>query len=253
VTAWYGFPNGVGLFLAPLIPLAWYTGKEMYHRHKLLGGILFLAIPCSLLAIFFAKSTGAMIGVVAWIGITLLIYKKTRYVTILLTLLCGIALMTMDSLAGIRTELLFQDRSGQIRQAIYSETMTFLKDRPLLGAGIGSYEERIAPYHQTVNGESIEIYHHPHNIFLTMWVNIGLLGLIGFIGVLVYLARHSLLFFSQHATSPLSTIQYSLTLSLCVLLITGLVDSPYIKNDLAFLAWTLMTLCFSVTRVDTQI
>ena len=62
----------------------------------------------------------------------------------------------------------------------------FLTAHPLRGAGLASYTQRIVPYHSQVAGENIEIFHHQHNIFLTMWVNLGLLGLIGFVWMLVW-------------------------------------------------------------------
>ena len=49
----------------------------------------------------------------------------------------------------------------------------FLTAHPLRGAGLASYTQRIVPYHSQVAGENIEIFHHQHNIFLTMWVNLG--------------------------------------------------------------------------------
>ena len=88
VTAWYGFPNAVGLFLAPLVPLAIYLIREQWKKiqelsrrgttfntilqYKILA-VAVLFIPTALLAILFAKSTGGLIGVAAGIGVLLLL------------------------------------------------------------------------------------------------------------------------------------------------------------------------------------
>lgn len=239
VTAWYGFPNGVGLFLAPLVPLAlyevfqhWFSAREddwgvgRFGRW-IVGIVSLLVLICAPVAVFFAKSTGGLIGILAGFGVFLLYYKKTRWPTVGMCVVALLALVTLPALASIRTEVFLGDRSGQIRVAIWKETITFLKDRPLLGAGLSSYDERIAPYHTLVNGEGIEIFHHPHNIFLTMWVNLGLLGLIGFITILVGLYTKGL------RSAP------TLVAVITVILVTGLVDSPYIKNDLAVLFWVI--------------
>ena len=90
----------------------------------------------------------------------------------------------------IKQELLMQDRSGQIRINMWGETTELLRANPLTGAGLASYSKRIAPYHHPINGnDNIEIFHHPHNIFLTMWVNLGILGLIGFVWMIVWFYR----------------------------------------------------------------
>jgi O-antigen ligase len=269
VTAWYGFPNGVGLFLAPLIPFAIYLMKETwpvikkYKTQKInklsitnsqsqttqfknwllfLSSIFYLILAP--LAIIFSKGTGPLLGIIGGISLLFLINKKTRWLIILVGLISLISLLFLPQLSNIKQEITFQDRSGQIRLAIYKETWNFLKDNPLVGAGLASYSKKIAPYHTTVNNENIEIFHHPHNAFLTMWVNLGILGLLSFIIIKFY----SLCFIpysvykQKKQLLPLTLFTIS---SLFIILIMGLVDSPYIKNDLAMFFWLLIALILS--------
>ncbi len=247
VTAWYGFPNAVGLFLAPIWPLAFYLLKEkinlFFKNKEIKNTFLLYVIPCILylvlspIAIFYAKSTGALIGLAAGIVILLLFYKKTRLPIIILSIVCLSGLLSLSSLSSLRNEVTFQDRSGQIRLSMWSDTTEFLKDHPINGAGLASYTEKIIPYHTTVNNEGIEIFHHPHNIFLTMWVNLGLLGLISFALILIWFFKTSLL-----RNILRNNLTVFLLSSISIIAITGLVDSPYIKNDLAILFWLLPAL-----------
>ncbi len=247
VTAWYGFPNAVGLFLAPIWPLAFYLLKEkinlFFKNKEIKNTFLLYVIPCILylvlspIAIFYAKSTGALIGLAAGIVILLLFYKKTRLPIIILSIVCLSGLLSLSSLSSLRNEVTFQDRSGQIRLSMWSDTTEFLKDHPINGAGLASYTEKITPYHTNVNNEGIEIFHHPHNIFLTMWVNLGLLGLVGFVLILIWLFKTSLL-----RNMLRNNLTIFLLSSISIIAITGLVDSPYIKNDLAILFWLLPAL-----------
>lgn len=227
VTGWYGFPNGVGLFLAPLIPLAFYLIK--YKDNFLQYIISIISIPLGLLAIFFAKSTGGLIGIIAGIGLLMIFWKKTRWPTIIFGGVCLIGLFLMPN-NSIKQELLMQDRSGQLRIMIWGETMEFLSDNPLFGAGLASYKTLVYPYRID---KWVEVFHHPHNIFLTMWVNIGLLGLLGFVWILVWFYRVGIMYFK---TNPL--IKYLLA-TMTAIITTGLVDSPYIKNDLSLFFWLL--------------
>jgi O-antigen ligase len=247
VTAWYGFPNGVGLFLGPIVPLALYLGIQYWKRLQVTGyrlQVIIGFVSCVLylisapFAIFFAKSTGAIIGVAAGIGLILLFYKKTRWPAVIIGALGLTIVLIAPSFSNIRQELLLQDRSGQIRISIWRETMKFLEQSPVLGAGLASYEERIAPYHTTVNGEGIEIFHHPHNIFLTMWVNLGLLGLLGFFIILIW-------FFKKSFKAKNTLFKIFFAGSMATIVVMGLVDSPYIKNDLALLFWLLPALLLS--------
>ena len=244
VTAWYGFPNAVGLFLAPIVPLAIYlvSKRKSFNlsifQSTIITTISFLYIPASLLVIIFAKSTGALVGLAAGLLFFLFFYnKKTRLIACLVSLVGIVSLISLPTNNQIKQELLFQDRSGQIRLGIWNETIDFLKDNPLWGAGLASYQEKIRPYHKPVNGENIEIFHHPHNIFLTMWANLGLLGLVSFILIIIWFFKTALSRNTYHVTRNNSTIY--LSASMVVILVAGLVDSPYIKNDLAMLFWLL--------------
>jgi O-antigen ligase len=242
VTAWYGFPNAVGLFLAPIIPLALYlitrkinTLKKKAWKLSVVDRVFlvscFLFLVSAPLAMFYAKSTGAIIGLIGGIGIMSLFYKKTRWPAIIIGIIGIVSLLGLPIFSNIKKEVLFQDRSGHIRISMWKETAEFLTDHPILGAGLGSYDEKIVPHHTTVNGEGIEIFHHPHNIFLTMWVNLGIIGLLGFLCVLAW-------FFTQKPETFLVG-------SMATILIMGLVDSPYIKNDLAILFWLLPAILVS--------
>lgn len=238
VTAWYGFPNAIGLFLAPIVPLGIYLLKNKYYFLSL------TTLPCMLLAMIFAKSTGGLIGTAAGLGVLLLFNKKTRLPAIAIGIATLAGLFLLPPHNSVRQEILAQDRSGQIRVAMWSEALELLSNRPILGAGLASYAQRVAPYHTLVNGEGIEIFHHPHNIFLTMWVNLGLLGLGSFILILLWFYRAGV-WTTTNRQSPL--VRY-LIASMTTMIVTGLVDSPYIKNDLAMFFWLIPALMILTTK-----
>lgn len=249
VTGWYGFPNGVGLFLAPLVPLAVYAlylTRDTRGFWRMERGVALLVLLTAPIAIVLAKSTGAIIGVAAACFFLLVMKQGTRYVTLAVTGLAVLLLLTLPQAAPVRDELLLKDRSGQIRIAMWGEATSFLQAHPVVGAGLAGYQERIVPYHTTVQGEGIEIFHHPHNIFLTLWVNIGLVGLVGFI-LIIWSS------FSPSVTGATMFGTWALQAALIALLIHGLVDSPYIKNDLALLFWCIVA-CISIhTRLKRSI
>ena len=94
--------------------------------------------------------------------------------------------------------------------------------------------------------KKIEVFHHPHNIFLTVWVNTGLVGLLGFVGILLWFFVTAIRDFKNTESKSLS---YTLLIAMCVWLVMSLVDSPYIKNDLALLFWLVVGLMGS-TRMS---
>lgn len=251
VTGWYGFPNGVGLLLAPLIPLAIYLGLESWksikekvelRKNYLLGTLGILFFVSAPFAIFFSKTTAAMVGLAAGLGVLLLCFKKTRWPALVLG---GIGFISLFFLPNnpITNELLAKDYSGQLRRDIWNETVTYLKLHPMVGTGVAGYSTEIAPFR---HNKKIEIFHHPHNTFLTMWVNIGLIGLIGFAALLGWFYRTVI----KNLKSTNRTLAVTLLISMSVWLVMGLVDSPYIKNDWALIFWLFIALAALTTKLN---
>ncbi len=206
-------------------------------------------ILTSILSIIYAKSTGALVALAAGLAFFLFFYnKKTRWLAIAVSIVGLVILVGLSSTNPVKQELFFADRSGQLRVNMWAETTEFLKAHPIAGAGLASYSKLIYPYRID---KWIEVFHHPHNLFLTMWVNTGLLGLFAFVWILVWFFRVGLSRNMYHVTRNNGTMeQYNnktpfLLASMVIILVMGLVDSPYIKNDLAILFWLLPALLLS--------
>ncbi|OGF20423.1 hypothetical protein A2Y83_02870 [Candidatus Falkowbacteria bacterium RBG_13_39_14] len=146
---------------------------------------------------------------------------------------------------SIYQKLTLQDYSGTLRRNMWKETIEMLRDRPILGAGLAGYQQTVAPYHKM---DFVEVYLYPHNIILNFWSETGLLGLIAFIWLLaVFFASAIPLLYKEglgvvkvpHFPKEETGVVAALLASMSVLLIHGLVDVPYFKNDLAILFWVI--------------
>ncbi len=229
-TAFYGFPNAIGLFLAPLIPLflgcLWADRKKKILAPFWAGAVIF-----SGLALVLAESEGAIIGVAAGVVASGVLHPKSRKLALAGTALAAVLLLASPLRPVLLEKATLSDWSGRVRKEIWSETSAMLKDRPLLGAGLSGYKTIFAPYHKAGH---IEIFQYPHQLILNFWVELGLAGVVVF---LLIMAR----FFQQ----ALATRAWTLAGAGVALLVHGLVDVPYFKNDLAMLFWLLMAFASS--------
>jgi len=272
VTSFFGYPNAIGLYLGPIIIL--YVG-QLLNRLKFLNDktppsvipakamptgrqagiqptrnnlsiivdsrfrgndnwlVIFncLVIIASLLSVIFAVSEGALIGIfTGLIFLGLFFNCRSRAITLagLITLAIFIWL-TPNFSQPLWQELTFQGTSGKIRTEMWSETWLMLKDHFAFGAGLAGYQQTFDPYHQA---RHIEVYLYPHNIFLNFWSELGLAGLLLF-GYLFYN------FFRQSWRLLKNEKVWALTLMaiMVTIIIHGLVDAPYFKNDLAVMFW----------------
>jgi O-antigen ligase len=217
------------------------------------------------LAILFAQSQGALAGLaVAFIIIGLWHNVRTRQ-AVVAALVIGALVSSFN--AGLWhsfvKKVTLMDTDGQIRQELWQETWQMLRGGKLLfGAGLANYQSAVAPYHasgiyirnddpefdkwvaisleyQQKVWQPLEIYLYPHNIFLNFWSELGLVGMLLFcwmIGKFIIIAY-------QLQKKEIFNIQYlilGLLGAMIVIVVHGLVDVPYFKNDLAILFWLIV-------------
>lgn len=235
VVSFFTSPNAVGLFLVPIILLSstLFLDKNTELKKKI---FLSMAMVLAVLAVIFSWSQGAWIGLGA--GVVASLYflnkRKVAIVLILLGLVAGLIF------APLRSAILFQDRASQNRLKLWSYSWTFFTKSPqnfILGSGIRQFYRQVQkPFY---NQKEMERLIYPHNFFINFWNEIGLTGMLsmtGIVAVMFYLG------WQKRKTG----LVYSAGILACLvgLLVHGLVDVPYFKNDLAFLFWIVASLFF---------
>ncbi|MHB8904163.1 MAG: O-antigen ligase family protein [Patescibacteria group bacterium] len=275
VVSFFGYPNAVGLYLAPLIMIfiGWlfYLPKRTLLSSAFKKIIIILTVIISFLAIYFAHSRGALIGLaVALLVFTLLAERKRRKgILIVLGIVVVLFLAVPTSRNYLNDKLQFKDLSSEIRRQQWKETLAMLNDgRIISGAGLDNYQTAVKPYHQEglfFNSDNlpnfseqlrasstlrakywqpVEIYMYPHNIFLNFWSELGLFGLLLFIWIIIkflFVALKLIIIYSRENKKERYLI-IGLLSAMIVILIHGLVDVPYFKNDLAAMFFILLAL-----------
>jgi len=243
VTSIFEYPNAVGLFLAPIIILFIY---QIINNKKILITGYWLSITIlSLLTIILAKSDGAIFSVmgagVLFILLNLFFNKKYKsgVVVLLLVLIAGGLLFSLLEMA--QEKIMLQDWSGFVRLTIWGETWNMLRNNWFFGAGLAGYQTAIIPFHES--RDWMEIFLYPHNIILNFWSEMGLIGLASFIWLLEKFGK---VCYAVLKRDKLFTITAICAMS--ALLIHGLVDVPYFKNDLSVLFWMIYSIPIIMER-----
>ena len=255
VTSFYRFPNAVGLYLAPIVVL--YAGllfnKIQNTKYQILAtksvfSIWYLVsgICLSLLAIIFAESEGAYAGILAGVFFLGIMIKKLRWPTLIFTAIFAIIIISIPQLRNYTwRQISFQEDSGKVRTEMWQETWEMLKDRPIAGAGLVGYQETFDAYHKA---RHIEIYLYPHNLFLNFWSELGLAGL------MIFLLIIATFFYQLRVTNyELRITNYALSAAMVALLVHGLVDAPYFKNDLSILFWLTIGVSILLTSKNLEL
>lgn len=228
LTSFYPFPNAIGLYLAPLIPLFIWRIKETFGINRVWYSAITLI---TLTTIFFAQSEGALIAIIGTALIAGILHGKILRRLSISAIIAGMALVAL--IAPLQQKIFLQDWSGTVRRFMWNETTTMLTSSPryfFLGAGLSGYPKAVKPFHKT----TIEIFQYPHTLVYNLWTELGLLGLLSIMSILA-LSLHA--HFREH-----SSTHRALALSLIIMIIHGLVDVPFFKNDLAILTAFLLVL-----------
>lgn len=215
--AFYNSPNYLAMYLAPALIIGfglWIIAKKQLVKILLITDYLLL-VTC----LFFTKSFGAWLGIIAAIGIGLIIYlfksrKKLAWIILVLTLIVILALGYFA--------LIQRPSSFETRMVIWQKALQVFKTNPILGIGPGTFE----------NYAGVP---QPHNIFLAFLLQTGIVGFIGFIWLLIY--------FYKKRTSVV------LTMVMTYILVHGLVDTTYWKNDLAIIFWLIIALYYIINHL----
>jgi O-antigen ligase len=224
----FEYPNAFALYLAPLLAflLPYFFEKNLSWFYKACYAIGVVGLLLSL-------SRGGWAGLAVAGIIYILVFADNRIrKTIAVIAIALVVIIAAVPNLRYRVTLPFKgEKSTVSRYSLWHTADKMIKDSPLLGKGLYGYKTYFDQYNTDPNLSSLDF---PHNIFLNFWVETGLLGLLSFIGISVY--------FKWRAWKSRGLIATGIILFLVALYIHGLVDAPYMKNDLALMFWIIMGL-----------
>ncbi len=237
----YQTANALALYLVPLVAVA--ASILLYGRGRaerwLSGLFLALALPACLLSF----SRGGYLGLAA-VGIGLAIPHRWSKLLLPGVILAGLA---VSQVPLIRNRIAYELHSVpgntlDFRFRIWAQTLRLLSHHPVLGVGLGNYQQAMAPFW----GDLPKVI-YPHNIVLNFWAVTGLLGLAGFFWLLV---RAFMLGWRGWRRDSAEWRPYELgvMLALVAMVVHGLVDVPFFKNDLSLEFWALIGILWAADR-----
>jgi hypothetical protein len=233
----YQTANAVALFVVPLAAVAGSLALHGKGLERPLGAAFFLVAAVVTLLSFSRGGYLALAAVV--VGLAL---SHRRRLPLLGAAAAAAVLLFL--LPPIRQRVLIETQNvyGNTvvsRLELWTATLNLLQERPLQGAGLAGFEERVAPFFHHVHTSASFV--DPHNLVLNFWVETGLLGLLAMAWIIFLGFRVS---WKGWRAGPEGWRPYQLgvLLVLVAVLVHGLVDVPYFKNDLSLEFWTLLAI-----------
>jgi putative inorganic carbon (HCO3(-)) transporter len=268
-------PNILAGVLVPIVPLVMgLVCERKWSKRRWLPLLTFLLALPPLFALGVAQSRGGFLAVFAGVLTVIAIQWPWAGLGVLLAVFVALGTLAWDGLL-----LLFQEVGGEGslgslsgRLEVWERGLYALRDFPLTGIGIGTFDlviPTLYPYIEHAQGATVP---HAHNLFLQVGVDLGLVGIVlyGWLWVQLFAilrrilrARGYLASDQQDATDldgPRSradrqrerqqrraaALRRALATgalgALVALLVHGLIDAPLWGTKLAFVPWLLFAL-----------
>ncbi|MBI4672514.1 MAG: O-antigen ligase family protein [Chloroflexi bacterium] len=254
LTAVWGSPNNVGLYLGRLLPIAlafallWRGTRA---RLAYAGMVVLFGVT-----IFLTYSRGALLlGVPASVLFVLgMIYFQAHHLSRRAWLGIGAALaLGAGALLLLftteRFQSLFQSGTGTafIRVAVWTSAVNMIRDHPLLGVGLDNFLYEYPKYILPAAWQEPNLS-HPHNFVLDFWTRLGILGVAILFGMLVAFYRRAWGAFKTPSDLYTRALMLGLMASMVDFLAHGLIDAAYFYVDLAYVFMLTLALTQSFSH-----
>ncbi|MFI5282734.1 MAG: O-antigen ligase family protein [Candidatus Dormibacterales bacterium] len=232
----YSTANAVALYVVPIVAVAISLALYGSSPEERWGGAAFVVIGTIVTALSFSRGGYLALAAVV-LGAVLLHRRRLLMLGIAVVALVGLALIP-----PIRHRILIETQNVygntiQSRLDLWTAAIKLIEHRPLFGAGLSGFQQMAAPYY--THFHTLANFIDPHNIVLNFWVETGLLGLIAFTWIMVVGFQASWRGWRQ-GSAGWRAYHLGVLLALVAVVVHGMVDVPYFKNDLSLLFWTLI-------------
>jgi len=222
--------------------------------------LFFFAFLILLLVLLFTKSYAAMMAVfcaaVFYFGLEYLEYYRSKEIrkfpwkiVVMALVFAAVVLMAIFMIDSAKLQAVFQfgmRNSSSVRLQVYTIAIQLLKENWFTGIGLGQFPALYQTEAVRILGHAPYEWNmlHPHNLYLTMWLYLGLPGFAAFLWIIYLTVAQCWGNIRTFAFSKISEVPKIRILGLALLLIIlihGCLDTPYFKNDLALIFWLVVS------------
>lgn len=260
LSGFYLSPNYLAMYLSPVLILSLWLYS--YLKKRLIVFLVFVGQCLLLLVIYLTYSYGAWTGLITalfFVLVTMRYYgrffkdfnkKKNIFylfgVIFLIIIFFFLFQINSQKFQGL---IDFSYPSLSSRFVIWQSAWEMTKDHSLNGIGPGLFQKYYLDKQISLNSYPEWAVPQPHNLFLAFWLQTGLIGLIGFLWLLIrfFKTSFSCLLKNKNSYADKLLLIILMAVMVCVL-VHGITDTTYWKNDLSIVFWLVTALNCKAAR-----
>lgn len=257
----FGNPNGFAAWLIVMISIAlsiayfwkndWinFEGKHSWLK-KTIKPILWILMGILIVCLVLTYTRGAWIAtLLAIIFFGININKKWLLLTLIVLLILS---FVVPGRVKKRAVVIFypsphDEGVKNARIKLWQEALSIIRDFPLLGCGLNTYTAVIPAYKKTMYTGF-----YPHNSYLQMAAESGILGLGAFIWIMVTLFKTSLASFKKMSDTLRRALLLGILAGLFGFLAHSFIDVNIYALQLVSLMWLVVGLSVAIQRIATE-
>ncbi len=248
----YTSANYLAVLLAPGSVLALYflaTRERSSMKWFAFSGGILTSIAIFLThsyATWFALAMSLFLGAVLFLRTT--VGMRWRYVIVPIIFVAGI--LWFETGTEKWTQLVSADPRSSLasRQMIWTVATDIATDHLWTGIGPANFQTQYLDYQKYYPLYLEWAVPTPHNLWLHFWLEGGMLSIIAWSGIVLFLIWYSWQSFGSASAEKRRLIALGVTL-VSFYCLYGLVDTPYMKNDLSFAVWGAIGLLMASLRL----
>ncbi len=242
-------PNMLGEYLILLLPMifAMVIGEEGWYKR--VGYLLVFAAGAGCLIFTWAR--GAWLGFILSGVVFLLMWNRKSLALIAM----GIAALPFavpylpSSIVSRFTSIgNLSDTSTNYRVFIWRGSANLAADYALTGIGVGEQAfDRVYPYYAFAG---IEKAPHAHNLFLQLFIEVGIFGFIVFLAVMFCLLQNGFSLAKNGEDNTVRLIGCGAMCGVLAALVQGMTDYIWYNYRVFFIFWIMIGLVCAARRID---
>ncbi|MBI4041254.1 MAG: O-antigen ligase family protein [Deltaproteobacteria bacterium] len=246
-------PNTLSIYVGLLFPILMTVMVDQKKISWFSGILLFLTS----LSLYFSYTRVTIFFLFFFLLVVFLNWLKMRWrYKILLSLLCFLVIFSIRPQQSLSTFELFKNisTSPSVLERLYlwKIGMTMVKEKPMLGHGIASYTKINPKYFPEKMPYSADYlrYAYPHNGYLMLWIEIGLVGLVLYLLIFGELIRIAIRYLQRSCNRNDQLVMGLYLCSMFVFLSTSFFDTFLMSTQSRSTFWLVMAMMLSKIRLE---
>lgn len=249
VESFFDNPNTYAQMLILLLPIV--LGLMLCAKRPVFKVIAAGVFTVGVGALGMTYSRASWVGIAAAMVVAVFLWKPKLIPLFIAGCLLVIPLLPSSILNRILTITNTNDTSTSGRIPLYRAALATIGKSPVTGAGLG-----IDAVQQFIKDNNF--YHakapfvHAHNIYLQVWIETGLLGVVSFVGAMLLNIKNAARTVRHCGDSAARTLTCAAASSLCGIMVCGLADYPWHYPRVMSIFWFVFALCIAGTKLCRQ-